>query len=86
MKTLLRALYLVYYCLVAAPLFVVATILLSTITVVGCALGGQRLFGYWPGVYWSRIALVLSLCPTRVVGRDYIPKDHKPCLLMSNQR
>ena len=53
MKTLLRALYLVYYCLVAAPLFVVATILLSTITVVGCALGGQRIFGYWPGVYWS---------------------------------
>ena len=86
MKTLLRALYLVYYCLVAAPLFVVATILLSTITVVGCALGGQRLFGYWPGVYWSRIALVLSLCPTRVVGREYIPKDHKPCVVMANHQ
>ena len=86
MKTLLRALYLVYYCLVAAPLFVVATILLSTITVVGCALGGQRIFGYWPGVYWSRIALVLSLCPTRVVGREYIPKDHTPCVVMANHQ
>lgn len=86
MKKLLRALYLVYYCLVAAPLFVVATILLSTITVVGCALGGGRVFGYWPGVFWSRIALVLSLCPTRVVGRKYIPKDHKPCVVMANHQ
>ena len=86
MKKLLRALYLVYYCLVAAPLFVVATILLSTITVIGCALGGRRIFGYWPGVFWSRIGLVLSLCPTRVVGREYIPKDHKPCVVMANHQ
>ena len=86
MKKLLRALYLVYYCLVAAPLFVVATILLSTITVIGGALGGRRIFGSWPGVFWSRIGLVLSLCPTRVVGREYIPKDHKPCVVMANHQ
>lgn len=86
MKSLLRALYFLYYCLVAVPLFVVSTIVLSSTTVVGCALGGRKVFGYWPGVYWSRIALALFLCPTRVMGREHIPRDHKPCVVMANHQ
>ncbi len=86
MKTLLRLPYRIYYCTIAVPLFVLATILLSSVAVAGCALGGRRIFGYWPGVFWSRIALAVFLCPTRIVGRENIPRDHRPCVVMANHQ
>ena len=69
---MIRFIYKVYFWLIAMPLFVVATVLTAVTVIIGCLLGGERIFSYYPGMIWSRIACILTLCPVKVKGRDNI--------------
>ncbi|KGN89743.1 acyl-phosphate glycerol 3-phosphate acyltransferase [Porphyromonas crevioricanis] len=74
---MLRILYLLYFCLIAFPLFTVCTILCTLVTVIGCSLGGRRIFAYYPGMIWSKVAIILSGCRIKVQGREHIrPKQN----------
>ncbi|MBB6275238.1 lysophospholipid acyltransferase family protein [Porphyromonas circumdentaria] len=86
MKVLGRFLYAIYYWLVACPLFIISTIILSSVTVVACYLGFQKWAGYWPGTLWSRIGLTLFLCPIKVEGRENIPYKSGPFVVMANHQ
>lgn len=48
------------------PICLVVTILTALITIVGCACGGGRWWGYYPEILWSRIVLALTLVRVRV--------------------
>ena len=56
---MLKALYTIYYWLIAVPLFVLSTILFSLLTMVGCFFFGKGVFAYYPGKWWSMVACAL---------------------------
>lgn len=65
--------------MIVAPLFAVATLLTSVITVVGCALSSGKksadFWSYWPAHYWSRFCCVIAGVRVKVVGRENIDPD-----------
>lgn len=78
-----RILYLIYIILVALPIFIVLTLLTAVISALGSILGGERIFGYWPGKIWSRLTLWLLLIPVKVKGKEYLPKN-RPTVVAPN--
>lgn len=68
-------LYKIYIVLVFIPLFIPITLVTAIVSALGCVVGGERIFSYWPGKIWSIITLFLLLCPMRVKGRNNLPKD-----------
>ena len=54
------ALYRLYQIFIMLPLLVAATIICAVATVVGCALGGGRWWGYYPASMWGRLWCILA--------------------------
>lgn len=79
-------LYCIYFFLIALPLFILTTILCATTAIIGCYLGGSRIFGYYPGVVWSRVALALFLCPVKIKRQIPLKKNTPPLLIMANHQ
>ena len=50
-----RILYIVYLWLFFVPVFLVLTILTAVTVIIGCLLGGEKIFAYYPGMIWSRL-------------------------------
>lgn len=69
----MNVLYCIYLILIALPIFLVLTILTAVISAIGSILGGERVFGYWPGKIWSILTLGLMLIPVKVRGREHLP-------------
>lgn len=64
----MRLFYILYTWLFFVPVFLVLTILTAVTTIVGCLLGGEKIFSYYPGMIWSRLTCYLALCPVKVRG------------------
>ncbi|MBE6301500.1 MAG: 1-acyl-sn-glycerol-3-phosphate acyltransferase [Parabacteroides distasonis] len=82
---MLRILYLVYLWLIAVPLFLVLTALTALTTIIGCLLGGERIFSYYPGMIWSRLTCYLALCPVSVKGREHIDRKKSYVFVANHQ-
>ena len=82
---MLKVFYKIYFWVVAIPVFGVATFLTAVTVSIGCLLGGERIFAYYPGMIWSRIACILALCPVKVTGRENIQKGQS-CVFVSNHQ
>ena len=80
-----RILYKAYTWLFFAPVFVVLTILTAVVTIGGCLLGGKRVFSYYPGMIWSRLACYLALCPVTVRGRENIRRGQSYVFVANHQ-
>lgn len=78
-------LYGIYYFLIVVPVFIVVTILTALTTIIGCLLGGEKYFSYYPGMLWSRLACILTLCPVKVKGRKNIQKG-QPYVVVANHQ
>ncbi len=83
---MLRTLYLLYFFIIALPLFLVITILSSTIAILGCLLGGQAYFSYYPGKVWSILSLMLFLMPVEIKGREHLRNVTLPAMVMANHQ
>lgn len=83
---MLKALYTIYYWLIAVPLFVLSTILFSLLTMVGCFFFGKGVFAYYPGKWWSMVACALFLCSVKVYGKENLPERNKPLVIMANHQ
>ena len=80
-----RISYKIYFWVVAIPIFLVATVITAMTVIIGCLLGGSRIFDYYPGMIWSRIVCILALCPVKVNGRENIQKG-KSYVFVSNHQ
>lgn len=78
-------LYYIYLFLIAIPLLLTITILAASITIIGSALGGGRIFGYWPGAIWGRLFCIISLVRVKVSGRDNISKGQSYVFVANHQ-
>lgn len=80
-----RVLYVIYLWLFFVPVFVVITILTALIVILGCLLGGEKVFAYYPGMIWSRLTCWLALCPVQVRGRENL-QPGRSCVFVSNHQ
>lgn len=82
---MLRILYVLYTWLIFVPVFLVLTFITAVITIVGCLLGGRKIFAYYPGMIWSRLTCYLALCPVKVKGREHIRKGQSYIFVANHQ-
>lgn len=81
----MRLLYILYTWLIFVPIFLVLTILTALTTILGCLLGGERIFAYYPGMIWSRLTCYLALCPVKVKGREHINRKQSYVFAANHQ-
>lgn len=77
--------YVAYTWLVFVPIFLVLTLLTALTTIIGCLLGGERVFSYYPGMIWSRLTCYLALCPVHVRGREHIERGKSYVFVANHQ-
>lgn len=82
---MLRILYLVYLWVIFMPVFLVLTIITALTVIVGCFLGGEKIFAYYPGMIWSWLTCYLALCPVSVRGREYLNKNQSYVFVANHQ-
>lgn len=80
-----RFLLLIYQIFVWAPVLLIATLLTALVTAIGCILGGERWFAYYPGMLWSRLFCIVSLCPVRVKGKEKLNKKQSYIFVANHQ-
>ena len=53
-------LYRIYQIFIMLPILAAATILCATVTILGCALGGEKWWGFRPASMWGRLWCLLA--------------------------
>lgn len=82
---MLKVLYFVYLWVIFVPVFLVLTIVTALTVIVGCFLGGEKIFAYYPGMIWSWLTCYLALCPVKVCGSEYIDKKQSYVFVANHQ-
>lgn len=85
MKLLILIPYRIYQFLVMIPLIVVLTVVCGLITIIGCAIGGNRVWGYWPAHIWAKLCAWLTLVRVEVRGRENIRKKTSYVFVANHQ-
>lgn len=80
-----KILYFFYQWLIFAPIFLVTTILTALITIVGCFLGNDRFWGYYPAAIWSRVTCWIAFIRIKIVGRENINKAQSYVFVANHQ-
>jgi 1-acyl-sn-glycerol-3-phosphate acyltransferase len=76
---------LLYQIVIWLPVFLVVTILTALTVTAGCFLGGERFFSYYPGMWWSKIVCILTLCPVKVQGKEKLDKNQSYIFVANHQ-
>ncbi len=74
-----------YQIFIWLPIVLVSTILTSLTTIIGCSLGGERIFSYYPGMIWSRLFCIITLSPVKVIGREKLNKKQSYVFVSNHQ-
>ena len=82
---MLRILYYLYFGLIAVPVFLVITTLTALTVIVGCMLGGEKFFSFYPGMIWAKVTCYLALCPVKVRGRENLAEKQSYVLVANHQ-
>ena len=81
----MKYVYRIYQLLVCLPILLVATLLTSFFTVVGCLLGNGHFWGYYPGKLWSQLWVRILLLPVKVEGREHLAKKQSYVFVANHQ-
>ena len=81
----LKFLYRLYQLLIALPLVLCATTLTALATIIGCALGGAKTWGYYPAMLWSRFMCWIMLLPVKVEGRELLDRRQSYVFVANHQ-
>jgi 1-acyl-sn-glycerol-3-phosphate acyltransferase len=82
---MLRAIFFLYFWLIVAPVFILATILTALTTIIGCMLGGEKFFSFYPGMIWSKLTCCLALCPVSIRGKENLFKKQSYVFVSNHQ-
>ena len=80
-----RIIFFLYFWIIVAPIFILATILTALTVIVGCMLGGESFFSFYPGMLWSKLACFLVFCPIKVRGRENLVKNQSYVFVSNHQ-
>lgn len=76
--------YKLYQFFIALPIILVATVLTALVTIIG-GLFNAHVFGYYPGMVWSRLVCRVLLLPIHVEGRENID-HHQSYVFVANHQ
>ena len=74
-----------YQWIIVMPIMVVITIMTALITIIGCFLGNHRVWGYYPGLSWSRLVCLISLVRIEVRGREKLDRSTSYVFVANHQ-
>ena len=74
-----------YQWIIVMPIMVVITIMTALITIIGCFLGNHRVWGYYPGLIWSRLFCLISLVRIEVRGREKLDRSTSYVFVANHQ-
>ncbi len=78
-------LYYIYFFLIAVPVMLTATVLISLIVSLGCALFSSRSWGYVPIIFWGKLMCWASLVSVSVRRKGNI-KDGQSYVFVANHQ
>lgn len=81
----MKYLYRLYQLVICLPILIVASILTSLATVVGCMLGNGHFWGYYPGKLWSQLWIRILFLPVKVEGREHLKKGQSYVFVANHQ-
>ena len=81
----MKYLYRLYQVIIAIPLGLVATLLTSLVTIIGCSIGNGHFWGYYPAHFWGRFILWIFLIPVKVVGRENLERRQSYVFVANHQ-
>ena len=74
-----------YQWIIVMPIMLVITIMTALITIIGCFLGDHRVWGYYPGLIWSRLFCLVSLVHVEVKGREKLDRSTSYVFVANHQ-
>ena len=74
-----------YQWIIVMPIMVVITIMTALITIIGCFVGNHRVWGYYPGLIWSRLFCLISLVRIEVRGREKLDRSTSYVFVANHQ-
>lgn len=77
--------YRIYQILIMLPILIVLTILAATATIIGCALGGGRWWGYYPAHWWAKCWCWLAFVRVTVRGSENISQGQSYVFVANHQ-
>lgn len=80
-----KILYLIYQICIGLPLFLVLTILTAIVTTLGCTLGNDHFWGYYPGKIWSKLTCFVFLIPVKIERRGKLDETTSYVFLANHQ-
>ncbi len=81
----MKIFYRIYQLVIVLPIGLVATFLSAIITIIGCSLGNGRIWGYYPGKYWSMLIVRLFLLPVKTEGGEHLQKGQSYVFCSNHQ-
>ena len=85
MNIALRIIYRIYQTFIALPLILLASVITSLTTIIGCFLGNGHFWGYYPGKLWSRFICTVLLLPVKIEGREHLKKGQSYVFVANHQ-
>lgn len=82
---MIRILYEVYKWLIAFPLLIILTILVTITTGLGCILFGTKKWGYYPPHYWGKLWCWLLFVKVEVIRKTKIDPDTSYVFVANHQ-
>ncbi len=81
----MKYLYRIYQLLVVLPVTVFATIVTATLVGIGTAIGDGHYWGYYPGKWWAKTIIRVSLLPVTVEGREHLEPNQSYVFVANHQ-
>ena len=81
----MKCLYRLYQLFIFIPIFLLLTLVIGIIVIVGCMLGFGHFCSYYPGRFWSWITVRLLLLPVKVEGRENL-EDRQSYVFVANHQ
>lgn len=80
-----KALYFVYQWLIAAPIFIVITLLTAAVTTISLSMGGSDFWAHWPARIWSKLVCMIALVRVKVKGKENIDQSKSYVFVANHQ-
>ena len=81
----MKYLYRIYQLFIAIPLIIIASIITSVVTTIGCFLGDGHFWGYHPGRLWARFICTILFIPVKVTGRENLQAGRSYVFVANHQ-
>ena len=81
----MKLIYRIYQLFVVLPFLIFSSIACALVTTIGCTLGDGHYWGYYPGKWWGRFIIWVSLLPIKVEGREHLRKDQSYVFVSNHQ-